>query len=205
MAKNMTTNKSLIKAEVNHYLELLRNAIAYNGRTYVPVYFAGVHKEAIAEIEAMGIKVEVAKKGWTTKFYAPKKGSKAWKTLFNGSTVIADAKAAAAAKVAAAKAEKAEKAAKAKAKAAAKAEKEKAAKAKAAAKEKAAKEKAKAKEAAAKAEKPKAEKKATAKAEKKPKATAKKKATKAKAEKKVETEPKVEAPVVTAETTTAEA
>ena len=94
MAKNMTTNKSLIKAEVNHYLELLRNAIAYNGRTYVPVYFAGVHKEAIAEIEAMGIKVEVAKKGWTTKFYAPSKGSKAWKNLFNGSSVIADAKAA---------------------------------------------------------------------------------------------------------------
>ena len=126
MSKNLTTNKSLIKAEVNHYLELLRNAIAFNGRTYVPVYFAGVHKEAIAEVEAMGIKVEVAKKGWVTKFFAPTKGSKAWKTLFNGSKVLEDAKAAKEAKVAAAKAEKAEKAAKAKAKAEKKAAKEKA-------------------------------------------------------------------------------
>ena len=106
MSKNLTTNKSLIKAEVNHYLELLRNAIAFNGRTYVPVYFAGVHKEAIAEVEAMGIQVEVAKKGWVTKFFAPTKGSKAWKTLFNGSKVLEDAKAAKEAKVAAPKAEK---------------------------------------------------------------------------------------------------
>ena len=127
MAKNVCTNKSLIKAEVNHYLELLRNAIAFNGRDYVPVYFAGVHQEALAEIQAMGIKVEPKAGRWTTKFYAPKKGSKAWEALFKGSKVLDDAKAIADAKVKAAAAAAKEKAEKKAAKEKAKAEKEKAA------------------------------------------------------------------------------
>jgi hypothetical protein len=183
MAKNVCTNKSLIKAEVNHYLELLRNAIAFNGRSYVPVYFAGVHQEAIAEIQAMGIKVEPKAGRWTTKFYAPKKGTKAWKALFNGSKVLDDAKAIAEAKEKAAAAAAKEKADKKAARAKAKAEKEKAA-------AEAAKEKA-----AAKAAKPK--KNATAKVEAAPKAEKKTKATpKAKVAKKAE--PKVEAPAAEA-------
>ena len=210
MAKNVCTNKSLIKAEINHYLELLRNAIAFNGRAHVPVYFAGVHKEAIEAIKEMGIKVEEKAGRWTTKFYAPKKGTKAWNTLFNGSKVLDEAKAYKEAKVAAAKAEKEEKAAKAKAKAEKKAAKEKEAKAeKKAAKEAAAKaEKSKknatVKTAAAKAEKPKAEKKAkVAKAAAKvEKPKAEKKVAKAKAEPKAKVEePKVEvtAPAATEE------
>ena len=186
MAKNVCTNKSLIKSEVNHFLELLRNAIAFNGRTYVPIYFAGTHQEAIAEINAMGIKTETEKGRWTTKLFAPKKGTKAWNALFNGSKVLDEAKAIKAEKEKAAAAAAKEKAEKKAAKAKAKAEKEKAAAA--AAKEKA-KAKAEKEKAAAKAakEKAKAEKeKSKAKAEK-PKTE--KKPAKAKAEK-----PKVEAP-----------
>jgi hypothetical protein len=176
MAKNMTTNKEVVKNEKNYMLSLLRNAIAFNGKDRCTVYLAGVHKETEAQLEAMGIVIE-KKKNWGHILHAPKKGTKAYKTLFEGSNVLAEAKAQADAKVAAAKAEKAEKAAKAKAKAEAKAAKEKEAKAKAAAKEKAAKEK-------AKAEKPKTEKKAA----KAPAKKAEKKAAKAPAKKVVKTE-----------------
>lgn len=196
MAKNMTTNKEVVKNEKNYMLSLLRNAIAFNGKDRCTVYLAGVHKETEAQLEAMGIVIE-KKKNWGHILHAPKKGTKAYKTLFEGSNVLAEAKAQADAKVAAAKAEKAEKAEKAKAKAAAKAAKEKAAKEKTAAKAKKAKEKAKA---AAKAEKaaaaPKAEKAATPKAEKK---VAKKAAPKAKKSATVKAETKTEAASVAPE------
>ena len=116
MAKNMTTNKEVVKNEKNYMLSLLRNAIAYNGKDKCTVYLAGVHKETEAQLEAMGVVIE-KKKNWGHILHAPKKGTKAYKTLFEGSNVLAEAKAQADAKVAAAKAEKAEKAAKAKAKA----------------------------------------------------------------------------------------
>ena len=151
MAKNVVTNKEMISEEITFLMGRLRNAIAFNGRDRVPVYLAGVHKEAIESIKAMGIKVDEHKGRWTIELFAPKKGTKAWNALFNGSKVLDEAKAYKEAKVAAAKAEKEEKAAKAKAKAEKKAAKEKEAKAKA--EKKAAKEKAKV--AAAKAEKPK--------------------------------------------------
>ena len=187
MAKNVCTNKSLIKAEVNHYLELLRNAIAFNGRDYVPVYFAGVHQEALAEIQAMGIKVESKAGRWTTKFYAPKKGSKAWEALFKGSKVLDDAKAIADAKVKAAAAAAKEKAEKKAAKEKAKAEKEKAA-------AKAAKEKAKAAKVKAETKAAKPKKNATTKVEAAPKAEKKAKVAKPKAEKKAKVEKKAATP-----------
>ena len=192
MAKNMTTNKEVVKNEKNYMLSLLRNAIAYNGKDKCTVYLAGVHKETETQLEAMGVVIE-KKKNWGHILHAPKKGTKAYKALFEGSNVLAEAKAEKEAKVAAAKAEKAEKAEKAKAKAAAKAEKEKAAKEKAAAKAKKAKEK----EKAAKAATPKAEKKA--KAEKK---VAAPKAAKAKKSATVKADAKVEAPAATTEAST---
>ena len=169
----MTTNKELIKDEVKYMLSNLRNSIAYGGRDTCVVYLANVRKETIATIEGMGIKHEQAGR-WGHRLFAPKKGTKAYKTLFDGSKVLEEAKAYKEAKVAAAKAEKAEKEKKAKERAAAKAAKEKATKDKAekkAAAPKAAKaEKKAAAPKAAKAEKktaaPKAEKKA--KVEKKP-------------------------------------
>ena len=133
MAKNVTTNKELIKNEVIYLLSNLRNSIAYGGRNTCVVYLANVRKESISTIESMGIKHEQAGR-WGHRLYAPKKGTKAYKTLFEGSNVLADAKAEKEAKVAAAKAEKAEKEAKRKARAEAKAAKEKAKKEKAAAK-----------------------------------------------------------------------
>lgn len=146
MAKNMTSNKEVVKSEVNFLLSRLRGAIAYEGKDKCSVYLAGVHKETYETLTSMGIKWDV--KRWCTFLFAPKKGTKAYTALFNGSKVLDEAKAYKEAKVAAAKAEKAEKAEKAKAKAAKKAAKEKEAKAKA---EK------KVVKTAAKAEKPKAE------------------------------------------------
>ena len=60
MAKNMTTNKELIKDEVKYMLSNLRNSIAYGGRDTCVVYLANVRKETIATIEGMGIKHEQA-------------------------------------------------------------------------------------------------------------------------------------------------
>ena len=183
MAKNVLVNKEVFKAELEMMLARLRSAIAYDGKNSCSIYLAGVHKETNEAIDAMGIKREVVR--WCTKLYAPKKGTKAWNALFNGSKVLDAAKAYKVEKEKAEAAAKKEKAAKEKEKAAKKAEKEKAAAkaekekaAKKAAKEKAAKEKA-----AAKAEKPK--KDATTKVEAKPKAEKK-----AKAEKKTEAKPK---------------
>ena len=122
MAKNMTTNKELIKDEVKYMLSNLRNSIAYGGRDTCVVYLANVRKETIATIEGMGIKHEQAGR-WGHRLFAPKKGTKAYKTLFDGSKVLEEAKAYKEAKVAAAKAEKAEKEKKAKERAAAKAAK----------------------------------------------------------------------------------
>ena len=197
MAKNVLVNKEVFKAELEMMLARLRSAIAYDGKNSCSIYYAGVHKETNEAIDAMGIKREVVR--WCTKLYAPKKGTKAWNALFNGSKVLDAAKAYKVEKEKAEAAAKKEKAAKEKEKAAKKAEKEKAAAkaekekaAKKAAKEKAAKEKAE-----AKAEKPKknattkveAKPKAEKKAEAKPKAKVEKAAKKAEA--KVE-EPKAE-------------
>jgi len=199
MAKNMTSNKEVVKSEVNFLLSRLRGAIAYEGKDKCSVYLAGVHKETYETLTSMGIKWDV--KRWCTFLFAPKKGTKAYTALFNGSKVLDEAKAYKEAKVAAAKAEKEEKAAKAKAKAEKKAAKEKEVKAekkakaeKAAAKTEkkvAAKAEKKVVKTAAKAEKPKTEKKATKaapKAEKKAKAekAAAPKAEKPKAEKKAD-------------------
>ena len=204
MAKNVLVNKEVFNAELNFMLARLRSAIAYEGKDSCSIYLAGVHKETNEAIDAMGIKREVVR--WCTKLYAPKKGTKAWNALFNGSKVLDAAKAYKVEKEKAEAAAKKEKAAKEKEKAAKKAEKEKAA-AKAE-KEKAAK-KAEKEKAAAKAEKtkknattkveakPKAEKKA--KVEAKPKAKVEKAAKKAeakpKAEKKAKVEKKAEAKV----------
>ena len=174
MAKNVCVNKEMINEEVTFLTGRLRNAIAFNGRDRVPVYLAGVHKEAIDAIKAMGVKVDEKKGRWTIELFAPKKGSKAWNALFKGSKVLDDAKTIKVEKEKAAAAAAKEKADKKAAKAAAKAEKEKAA-AKAAKEKKAATSKVEAK---AKAEKPKTEKKPAApkaakpKTEKKPKAEA---------------------------------
>ena len=190
MAKNVLVNKEVFNAELNFMLARLRSAIAYEGKDSCSIYLAGVHKETNEAIDAMGIKREVIR--WCTKLYAPKKGTKAWNALFNGSKVLDAAKAYKVEKEKAAAAAKKEKAAKEKEKAAKKAEKEKAAAkaekekaAKKAAKEKAAKEKAE-----AKAEKPK--KNATTKVEAKPKAETKPKAKVEKAAKKAEAKPKAE-------------
>ena len=148
----MTTNKELVKNELNFHLALLRNAIAFNGNDKCSVYYAGLHKETEAMLAERGIKVE-HKKNWGYTLFAPKKGTKAYKALFEGSKVMEEAKAIREAKAAAEKAAAAEKKEKAKKKAAAKAEKEKAAKEKAAAKAA----KAKAKEKAEKKAAPKAE------------------------------------------------
>ena len=129
MAKNMTSNKELVRDELNFMLSRLRGAIAYEGKDKCSIYLAGVHKETYETLTSMGIKWDV--KRWCTFLFAPKKGTKAYTALFNGSKVLDEAKAYKEAKVAAAKAEKAEKAAKAKAKAEKKAAKEKEAKAKA--------------------------------------------------------------------------
>lgn len=189
MAKNVLVNKEVFNAELNFMLARLRSAIAYEGKDSCSIYLAGVHKETNEAIDAMGIKREVIR--WCTKLYAPKKGTKAWNALFNGSKVLDAAKAYKVEKEKAEAAAKKEKAAKEKEKAAKKAEKEKAA-AKAE-KEKAAKKAAKEK-AAAKAEKPK--KDATTKVEAKPKAEkkteAKPKAKVEKAAKKAEAKPKAE-------------
>ena len=199
MAKNVCVNKEMINEEVVFLTGRLRNAIAFNGRDRVPVYLAGVHKEAIDAIKAMGVKVDENKGRWTIELYAPKKGSKAWNELFKGSKVLDDAKTIKVEKEKAAAAAAKEKAEKKAAKAKAKAEKEKAA-AKAEKPKKAATSKAEAK---AKAEKPKAEKKPKAKVEAKAKAEkpkAEKKAAKAKAAKK----PKAEAPAPATEETKSE-
>ena len=192
MAKNVLVNKEVFNAELNFMLARLRSAIAYEGKDSCSIYLAGVHKETNEAIDAMGIKREVIR--WCTKLYAPKKGTKAWNALFNGSKVLETAKAYKVEKEKAEAAAKKEKAAKEKEKAAKKAEKEKAA-AKAE-KEKAAKKAAKEK-AAAKAEKTK--KNATTKVEAKPKAKVEKAAKKAeakpKAEKKAKVEKKAEAKV----------
>ena len=182
MAKNVCVNKEMINEEVVFLTGRLRNAIAFNGRDRVPVYLAGVHKEAIDAIKAMGVKVDENKGRWTIELFAPKKGSKAWNELFNGSKVLDDAKTYKEEKVKAAAAAEKEKAEKKAAKAAAKAEKEKAA-AKAAKEKKNATSKVEAK---AKAEKPKAEKKVAAP-----------KAEKPKAEKKAKAEKPAEAPAAT--------
>ena len=92
MAKNVCVNKEMINEEVVFLTGRLRNAIAFNGRNRVPVYLAGVHKEAIDAIKAMGVKVDEKKGRWTIELFAPKKGSKAWNALFNGSKVLDDAK-----------------------------------------------------------------------------------------------------------------
>ena len=192
MAKNVLVNKEVFNAELNFMLARLRSAIAYEGKDSCSIYLAGVHKETNEAIDAMGIKREVIR--WCTKLYAPKKGTKAWNALFNGSKVLDAAKAYKVEKEKAEAAAKKEKAAKEKEKAAkkaekekaaAKAEKEKAAKKAAKEKEKAAKEKA-----AAKAEKTK--KNATTKVEAKPKAETKPKAKVEKAAKKAEAKPKAE-------------
>lgn len=192
MAKNVLVNKEVFNAELNFMLARLRSAIAYEGKNSCSIYLAGVHKETNEAIDAMGIKREVVR--WCTKLYAPKKGTKAWNALFNGSKVLDEAKAYKVEKEKAEAAAKKEKAAKEKEKAAkkaekekaaAKAEKEKAAKKAAKEKEKAAKEKA-----AAKAEKTK--KNATTKVEAKPKAETKPKAKVEKAAKKAEAKPKAE-------------
>ena len=202
MAKNVLVNKEVFNAELNFMLARLRSAIAYEGKDSCSIYLAGVHKETNEAIDAMGIKREVVR--WCTKLYAPKKGTKAWNALFNGSKVLDAAKAYKVEKEKAEAAAKKEKAAKEKEKAAKKAEKEKAA-AKAE-KEKAAKKAAKEK-AAAKAEKtkknattkveakPKAEKKAEAKPKAKVEKAAKKAEAKPKAEKKAKVEKKAEAKV----------
>ena len=174
MAKNVLVNKEVFNAELNFMLARLRSAIAYEGKDSCSIYLAGVHKETNEAIDAMGIKREVVR--WCTKLYAPKKGTKAWNALFNGSKVLDAAKAYKVEKEKAAAAAKKEKAAKEKEKAAKKAAKEK---------EKAAKEKA-----AAKAEK--AKKNATTKVEAKPKAEKKPKAKVEKAAKKAEAKPKAE-------------
>ena len=180
MAKNVLVNKEVFNAELNFMLARLRSAIAYEGKDSCSIYLAGVHKETNEAIDAMGIKREVVR--WCTKLYAPKKGTKAWNALFNGSKVLDAAKAYKVEKEKAEAAAKKEKAAKEKEKAAKKAEKEKAA-AKA--------EKAK-KDATTKVEaKPKAEK---AKAEAKPKAKVEKAAKKAEAKPKAEKKAKVEEP-----------
>ena len=178
MGKNVLVNKEVTKAEKNFMVERLRSAIAYEGKDKCVVYLAGVHKETYAALTAMGVKYAV--KNWATTLYAPKKGTKAYAALFEGSKVLE-----------AAKEWREEKATAAKEKAAAKAEKEKAT-TKAAPKATTAKEKAapkaekKAKAETKKAAKahddaPKAEKKAKAapKAEKKAKAETKKATTNA--------------------------
>ena len=136
MAKTLT-NKEVTKNELNFMLSRLRSAIAYEGKTSCSIYLAGVHKETYDALTAMGIAWSV--KGWCTKLNAPKNGTKVYKALFNGSNVLAEAKAEKEAKAAAEKKAKAEKAAP-------KAEKPK--------------KDATVKKAAAKAEKPKTEKKA---------------------------------------------
>ena len=197
MAKNVCVNKEMINEEIAFLTGRLRNAIAFNGRDRVPVYLAGVHKEAIDAIKAMGVNVDEKKGRWTIELFAPKKGSKAWNALFNGSKVLDDAKTIKVEKEKAAAAAAKEKAEKKAAKAKAKAEKEKA-KAKAEKPKKAATSKVEAK---AKAEKPKAEKKPKAKVEAKAaKPKAEKKAAKAKAAKK----PKAEAPTPATEETKSE-
>ena len=70
MAKNMTTNKEVVKNEKNYMLSLLRNAIAFNGKDRCTVYLAGVHKETEAQLEAMGI-------------VGPYEGSKARQVLYD--------------------------------------------------------------------------------------------------------------------------
>ena len=173
MAKNVLVNKEVFNAELNFMLARLRSAIAYEGKDSCSIYLAGVHKETNEAIDAMGIKREVVR--WCTKLYAPKKGTKAWNALFNGSKVLDAAKAYKVEK------EKAEAAAK----------KEKAAKEKAAAKAEKAK-----KNATTKVEaKPKAEKKAEAKPKAKVEKAAKKAEAKPKAEKKAKVEKKAEAKV----------
>ena len=88
MAKNMTTNKEVVKNELNYMLSLLRNAIAFNGKDKCTVYLAGVHKETEALLEAQGVVIE-KKKNWGHILHAPKKGTKAYKALFEGSNVLA--------------------------------------------------------------------------------------------------------------------
>jgi hypothetical protein len=99
MAKNMTSNKEVVKSEVNFLLSRLRGAIAYEGKDKCSVYLAGVHKETYETLTSMGIKWDV--KRWCTFLFAPKKGTKAYTALFNGSKVLDEAKAYKEAKVAA--------------------------------------------------------------------------------------------------------
>ena len=139
MSKNVLVNKEVINAELNFMLSRLRSAIAYEGKNTCSIYLAGVHKETNETIDAMGIKREVVR--WCTKLYAPKKGTKAWDALFNGSKVLSEAKAHVEAKAKAEKEAAAAKAAKKAEKAAA--EKSKAAAPKAKAEKKAAAPKAK--------------------------------------------------------------
>lgn len=90
MAKNMIQNKELINSEKNFMLARLRHAIA-EGKKKTTVYLAGVHKEVEEALVAAGIKFE-KKKNWGHVLLAPNKGTKAYKALFEGSTVLEDMK-----------------------------------------------------------------------------------------------------------------
>lgn len=188
MAK-VSTNKALVNAETTYVKELVRNAVAYNesnptidGKPYCSCY-AALHKETLDQIEGMGLQV-TRKKPTHTLFFLPKKGTKAYNALMEGSDVLQLAAAEREAKAAALKKLQEEKAEKA----AAKAEKAKAAEMKAAERAKAAAERAQAAAEKAKAAAEKAAEKAAAKAE----------AAKAKAE-------KAETKTATAETKVAKA
>ena len=98
----MIQNKELINSEKNYMLSRIRHAIA-EGKKQTTVYLAGVHKEVEALLVAAGIKFE-KKKNWGHVLYAPNKGTKAYKALFEGSTVLEDMKALKAEKAATVKA-----------------------------------------------------------------------------------------------------
>lgn len=87
----MIQNKELINSEKNFMLARLRHAIA-EGKKKTTVYLAGVHKEVEDALVAAGIKFE-KKKNWGHVLLAPNKGTKAYKALFEGSTVLEDMKA----------------------------------------------------------------------------------------------------------------
>ena len=117
MAK-LSTNKSLIQAETLYILEVIRHAIAYNdknpktedGKPYTSIY-AALHKESVDNVSAMGIGF-FKKKATHHSFFLPKKGTKAYNALMDGSDVVERAAKEKEVKAAALKAAKAEKAAK---------------------------------------------------------------------------------------------
>ena len=81
MAKTILNNE-VTNAELNFMLARLRNSMVYDNKKTASVYLAGIHKQTFESLAKMGIKFDKLHHG--IKMYAPNKGTKAYKTLFEG-------------------------------------------------------------------------------------------------------------------------